>query len=128
MVFEYIQSYCKEHGYPPSVRDIGKAVGLKSSSTVHMYLVQLEELGLIRRDPGPPPTVLGTATADVVFRFSLDGAQPVEVRHHAHAPSSRRRDVASQRSSSASSAMASASQGRRSNGSAATATAPASGA
>lgn len=32
------------------------------------------------RDPGPPPTVLGTATADVVFRFSLDGAQPVEVR------------------------------------------------
>ena len=58
MVFEYIQSYCKEHGYPPSVRDIGKAVGLKSSSTVHMYLVQLEELGLIRRDPARPRAIV----------------------------------------------------------------------
>lgn len=58
MVFEYIQDYCKEHGYPPSVRDIGKAVGLKSSSTVHMYLVQLEEQGFIRRDPARPRAIV----------------------------------------------------------------------
>lgn len=66
MVFEYIQSYCKEHGYPPSVRDIGKAVGLKSSSTVHMYLVQLEELGLIRRDPARPRAIVINETEDAV--------------------------------------------------------------
>lgn len=58
MVLEYIQDYCKGHGYPPSVRDIGKAVGLKSSSTVHMYLVQLEELGYIRRDPARPRAIV----------------------------------------------------------------------
>ena len=57
-VLEFIRDYCKMHGYPPSVRDIGKAVGLKSSSTVHMYLVQLEELGFIRRDPARPRAII----------------------------------------------------------------------
>lgn len=58
MILGYIQDYCKTHGYPPSIRDIGKAVGLKSSSTVHMYLVQLEEKGYIRRDPARPRAII----------------------------------------------------------------------
>jgi repressor LexA len=58
MILDYIQDYCKTHGYPPSIRDIGKAVGLKSSSTVHMYLVQLEEKGYIRRDPARPRAII----------------------------------------------------------------------
>jgi repressor LexA len=50
-VFEFIKSYSSQHGYPPSVRDIGKQVGLKSSSTVHSHLISLENKGYIRRDP-----------------------------------------------------------------------------
>ena len=46
-----------EKGYPPSVREIGKAVGLKSSSTVHGYLAKLEEAGLIKRDPTKPRAI-----------------------------------------------------------------------
>lgn len=53
-IYEFIQSYSAEHGYPPTVRDIGKAVGLASSSTVHAHLANLEKLGLIRRDPTKP--------------------------------------------------------------------------
>ncbi|HWI22350.1 MAG TPA: transcriptional repressor LexA [Baekduia sp.] len=53
-IFEFIKSYSAEHGYPPTVRDIGKAVGLASSSTVHAHLANLEKLGLIRRDPTKP--------------------------------------------------------------------------
>lgn len=46
-----------EKGYPPSVREIGKAVGLKSSSTVHGYLAKLEEAGFIKRDPTKPRAI-----------------------------------------------------------------------
>ncbi|MBO0769802.1 MAG: helix-turn-helix domain-containing protein, partial [Solirubrobacterales bacterium] len=53
-IFDYIQSYAEENGYPPTVRDIGKAVGLASSSTVHAHLANLEKLGLLRRDPTKP--------------------------------------------------------------------------
>jgi repressor LexA len=53
-IYKFIQSYSAEHGYPPTVRDIGKAVGLASSSTVHAHLANLEKLGLIRRDPTKP--------------------------------------------------------------------------
>lgn len=53
-IYEFIQRYSAEHGYPPTVRDIGKAVGLASSSTVHAHLANLEKLGLIRRDPTKP--------------------------------------------------------------------------
>jgi repressor LexA len=44
-------------GYPPTVRDIGKAVGLASSSTVHAHLANLEKLGLLRRDPTKPRAI-----------------------------------------------------------------------
>ncbi|MCW2968487.1 MAG: lexA, partial [Solirubrobacteraceae bacterium] len=46
-----------EHGYPPTVRDIGKAVGLASSSTVHAHLANLERLGMLRRDPTKPRAI-----------------------------------------------------------------------
>lgn len=56
-IFQYIKAFLLEKGYPPSVREIGKAVGLKSSSTVHGYLSRLEENGLIKRDPTKPRAI-----------------------------------------------------------------------
>ncbi|HEV7494818.1 transcriptional repressor LexA [Baekduia sp.] len=53
-IFDFIKRYSAKHGYPPTVRDIGKAVGLASSSTVHAHLANLEKLGLLRRDPSKP--------------------------------------------------------------------------
>lgn len=53
-IFDFIKRYSASHGYPPTVRDIGKAVGLTSSSTVHAHLSNLERLGLLRRDPSKP--------------------------------------------------------------------------
>src|SRR3712207_8468531 len=49
-IFEFIKKYSAKYGYPPTVRDIGKAVGLASSSTVHAHLANLEKVGLLRRD------------------------------------------------------------------------------
>ncbi len=65
-IFDYIKSYSAGHGYPPTVRDIGKAVGLTSSSTVHAHLANLEKLGLLRRDPSKPRAIelLDRATRD----------------------------------------------------------------
>lgn len=63
-IYDYIRSYTEEHGYPPSVREIGSAVGLKSPSTVHMHLKALEELSLIRRDPKKPRTIDVTKSQD----------------------------------------------------------------
>jgi repressor LexA len=56
-IFEYVKRYVGEHGYPPTVRDIGKAIGLTSSSTVHAHLANLEKLGLLRRDPTKPRAI-----------------------------------------------------------------------
>lgn len=56
-IFQYIKTFLLEKGYPPSVREIGKAVGLKSSSTVHGYLAKLENGGLIKRDPTKPRAI-----------------------------------------------------------------------
>jgi repressor LexA len=53
-IFDFIKRYSAQHGYPPTVRDIGRAIGLTSSSTVHTHLGNLEKLGLIRRDPTKP--------------------------------------------------------------------------
>lgn len=49
-ILDYISKQVREHGYPPSVREICKAVGLKSTSSVHMYLSRLAEKGLISKD------------------------------------------------------------------------------
>jgi len=53
-IFDFIKRYSAEHGYPPTVRDIGKAIGLTSSSTVHAHLANLEKAGMLRRDPTKP--------------------------------------------------------------------------
>ncbi|HHV35195.1 MAG TPA: transcriptional repressor LexA [Syntrophomonadaceae bacterium] len=56
-ILKYIQKVIEDRGYPPSVREIGEAVGLKSSSTVHTHLVNLEKKGYIRRDPTKPRAI-----------------------------------------------------------------------
>lgn len=56
-ILEFIRSKVERKGYPPSVREIGEAVGLQSSSTVHGHLQRLEELGYIRRDPAKPRAI-----------------------------------------------------------------------
>jgi repressor LexA len=53
-IFDFISRYLAKHGYPPTVREIGKAVGLHSSSTVHAHLSKLESLGVVKRDPSKP--------------------------------------------------------------------------
>lgn len=56
-IYDFIRKYSSKYGYPPTVRDIGKAVGLASSSTVHAHLANLEKLGLLRRDPSKPRAI-----------------------------------------------------------------------
>ncbi len=56
-ILEYIREVTRIRNYPPSVREIGEAVGLSSSSTVHNHLNQLERRGLIKRDPSKSRTV-----------------------------------------------------------------------
>lgn len=56
-VLEMIETHVREHGYPPSVREIGQAVGLTSPSTVHSHLNALERRGYLRRDPTKPRAI-----------------------------------------------------------------------
>jgi repressor LexA len=56
-IYEFIREHAATHGYPPTVRDIGRAVGLASSSTVHAHLANLEKAGLLRRDPTKPRAI-----------------------------------------------------------------------
>ena len=53
-ILDYIKTTVRERGYPPTVREIGEAVGLNSSSSVHAQLANLERRGLLRRDPSKP--------------------------------------------------------------------------
>lgn len=55
--FDFICTFTAAHGYPPSVREIGSAIGLSSPSTVHSHLHKLEEAGYIKRDPNKPRTI-----------------------------------------------------------------------
>ena len=56
-IFDFIKKYSAKYGYPPTVRDIGQAIGLTSSSTVHAHLSNLEKSGLLRRDPTKPRAI-----------------------------------------------------------------------
>src|SRR5215204_4371528 len=56
-IFDFIRRYAAKTGYPPTVREIGKAVGLHSSSTVHAHLANLEKIGLVKRDPSKPRAI-----------------------------------------------------------------------
>ncbi len=76
-IYDYICTYTKERGFPPSVREIGAAVGLASPSTVHMHLKVLQERGLIRRDSKKPRTI------EVVTEDSVDETPLVSVKQDA---------------------------------------------
>ena len=56
-ILDFIARTVRERGYPPTVREIGEAVGLTSSSSVHAQLENLERLGLLRRDPTKPRAI-----------------------------------------------------------------------
>ncbi|PKM77717.1 MAG: repressor LexA [Firmicutes bacterium HGW-Firmicutes-15] len=58
LILDFIQERIQTKGYPPSVREIGQAVGLKSSSTVHAHLVKLEEKGYVKKDPSKPRSII----------------------------------------------------------------------
>jgi repressor LexA len=62
-ILDVIRSFTEEHGYPPSVREIGERVGLSSSSTVQSHLKSLEKRGLIQRDPTKPRALITTGSA-----------------------------------------------------------------
>lgn len=63
-IYEYIAACIKEQGYPPSVREIGEAVGLKSPSTVHFHLKHLEEAGYIEKGAGKGRAITLTAPVE----------------------------------------------------------------
>ena len=56
-ILDFIESEMRTRGYPPSVREIGEAVGLTSTSTVHAHLATLQRLGYLRRDPSKPRAI-----------------------------------------------------------------------
>ncbi len=56
-ILEFIDSQTRERGFPPSVREIGEAVGLTSPSTVHSHLSTLQDRGFLRRDPSKPRAI-----------------------------------------------------------------------
>jgi len=58
LVYNYVLSYAEAKGYPPSVREICTALNIKSTSSVHSYLLQLEEDGKIERDPTKPRALM----------------------------------------------------------------------
>ncbi len=72
-ILDFIKNEVKDKGYPPSVREIGEAVGLASSSTVHGHLERLEKKGLIRRDPTKPRAIeiLGDEDSSANFAISV---------------------------------------------------------
>ncbi len=76
-IFDFIKRYSEQNGYPPTVRDIGKAVGLASSSTVHAHLANLEKLGLLRRDPTKPRAMELLGRAGAVIRDAVKPGLPL---------------------------------------------------
>ncbi len=71
-IFDFIQRYASRYGYPPTVREIGKAVGLASSSTVHAHLANLQKSGLLRRNPAKPRAI------EVMFDKAKKAVTPTE--------------------------------------------------
>ncbi|MCJ7436157.1 MAG: transcriptional repressor LexA [Acidimicrobiia bacterium] len=77
-VLEFIDAEVRERGYPPSVREIGEAVGLSSSSTVHAHLAALQEKGFLKRDPTKPRAL------ELIYESSSGAA--IERRPVRHVP------------------------------------------
>ena len=77
-ILEFIEAQIRERGYPPSVREIGDAVGLTSPSTVHSHLATLQRLGYLRRDPTKPRAI--------EVRYDPNSGAAVERRPVRHVP------------------------------------------
>jgi len=77
-ILDFIDRATRERGYPPSVREIGKAVGLGSPSTVHSHLSSLQRLGYLRRDPTKPRAI--------EVRYDPSSGAAVERRPVRHVP------------------------------------------
>jgi len=77
-ILEFIAEHLRDRGYPPSVREIGEAVGLTSSSTVHSHLATLQRQGYLRRDPTKPRAI--------EVRYDPSSSTPVERRPVQHVP------------------------------------------
>jgi repressor LexA len=77
-ILEVIEACMQERGYPPSVREIGEAVGLNSPSTVHNHLATLQKLGYLRRDPTKPRAM--------EVRFDTNSGIAMERRPARHVP------------------------------------------
>jgi len=70
-IWQFLVEYTDGHGYPPTVREIGEAVGLASPSTVHAHLANLERAGLLKRDPSKPRAL------DLIGHRTMTAAAPV---------------------------------------------------
>lgn len=77
-ILDFIAAHQRERGYPPSVREIGEAVGLTSSSTVHTHLTTLQRQGYLRRDPTKPRAI--------EVRYDALSGAPIERRPARHVP------------------------------------------
>jgi repressor LexA len=77
-ILDFIAAHQREKGYPPSVREIGEAVGLTSSSTVHTHLTTLQRQGFLRRDPTKPRAI--------EVRYDSSSSGPIDRRPARHVP------------------------------------------
>ena len=77
-ILEYIEASLRDRGYPPSVREIGEAVGLTSSSSVHAHLATLQKQGYLRRDPTKPRAI--------EVRYDTSSGAMIEKRPTRHVP------------------------------------------
>jgi repressor LexA len=76
-IWQFLVEYVDDHGYPPTVREIGEAVGLASPSTVHAHLANLERAGLLRRDPTKPRAIELVGRQREEARAASQAATPV---------------------------------------------------
>jgi repressor LexA len=76
-IWDFLVEYVDRHGYPPTVREIGEAVGLASPSTVHAHLANLERAGLLKRDPTKPRALdlVGRERRESAASATLEGSK-----------------------------------------------------
>ena len=75
-IYDFVVGYADRHGYPPTVREIGEAVGLASPSTVHAHLANLERAGYLKRDPTKPRALELVKRGRAAASSSSPGAAP----------------------------------------------------
>ena len=83
-IWNFLVEYVDGHGYPPTVREIGEAVGLASPSTVHAHLANLERAGLLKRDPTKPRAL--EVLAEKAKRAAIPSGLPLVGRVAAGTP------------------------------------------